>query len=115
MTEEKNQVKQEQKTREDEVRWLALESNPKSANKFSLRMGLPANSFAFYDIYGFDDELLSFIPKPIIAVICLFPGSDAIKAFKKKQEEQITQQPQFISKNLFYMYQHARNACGTVA
>eukprot|EP00483_Globobulimina_turgida_P008575 UN08593 len=79
-------------------------------------MGLP-DGFAFCDVYGLDAELLAFVPQPVLAVMLLFPSSQAIKEYKLKQQEQLTKNPQKINQDLFYLYQHddIGNACGTIA
>lgn len=96
--------------------WLALESNPAPLNKFATRMGLPGD-YAFCDIYGLDAELLQFVPKPVLAVMLLFPSSKKINEFKAKQMETLTKSPQKMNKDLFYLHQHddIGNACGTIA
>eukprot|EP01084_Bolivina_argentea_P040882 75459_1 len=115
--------KQEEEKKEDkdkneveEGNWLALESNPGPLNKFAARMGLPGE-FAFCDVYGLDPELLQFVPQPVLAVMLLFPSSKGIKEYKMKQQQELTENPQKINKDLFYLYQHDNigNACGTIA
>ena len=89
----------------EEGRWLALESNPGPLNKFAKRMGLP-DEYAFCDIWGLDDDLLAFVPQPVLAVMFLFPSSKGIKEYKLKQQEELTKNPQKINEKLFYLYQH---------
>jgi len=100
----------------EEGNWLALESNPGPLNKFASRMGLPGD-LEFCDIYGLDPELLQFVPQPVYAVMLLFPSSKGIKDFKLKQQKELTESPQELDKDLFYLYQHddIGNACGTIA
>jgi ubiquitin carboxyl-terminal hydrolase L3 len=100
-------------------KWLALESNPQIANKFAQRMGLPAKTYEFVDIYGLDAELLAFVPQPVVAVMLLRPSGVAIKKYGLEQQEKLANDPNHkIADGLFYMYQHGNkigNACGTIA
>eukprot|EP01084_Bolivina_argentea_P031105 57584_1 len=123
--EKKEEKKEEQQQNDDdnnkkkestEGSWLALESNPGPLNKFARRMGLP-DAYAFCDIWGLDDDLLAFVPQPVLAVMFLFPSSKGIKEYKLKQQEEYTQTPQKLNNDLFYLYQHddIGNACGTIA
>jgi len=98
-----------------EGNWFPLESNPALVNKFSERMGMP-KGFSWTDVWGFDDDLLGFVPQPVIACVLLFPSCKEIKDFKLKQAEEIEKKGQRLD-NLFYITQHDQigNACGTIA
>eukprot|EP00753_Platysulcus_tardus_P014273 PLAT4283.1.p1 GENE.PLAT4283.1~~PLAT4283.1.p1 ORF type:complete len:341 (+),score=141.09 PLAT4283.1:46-1023(+) len=51
--------------------WLPLESNPDVFNDFLLKAGvLPL--FGFSDVVSLDDEMLSFIPQPCLAICFLY-------------------------------------------
>jgi ubiquitin carboxyl-terminal hydrolase L3 len=39
--------------------------------------GLP-EEWAIQDVFGLDDELLDMLPKPVIAVLLLFPINDKV-------------------------------------
>ncbi|GFR86425.1 ubiquitin carboxyl-terminal hydrolase [Elysia marginata] len=62
----------------------------------------------FVDVYGLDPDLLAMVPKPVAAVVLLFP--DTVKGEEAIGEVQ-TDYPQ----DLFYTKQSIGNACGTVA
>jgi ubiquitin carboxyl-terminal hydrolase L3 len=62
-----------------------------------------------------DDELLAMVPQPCLAVIMLFPMTDAYMAFAQEQEERIAREGQHVSPKIYYMRQTIRNACGTYA
>eukprot|EP01016_Furgasonia_blochmanni_P043173 TRINITY_DN5820_c0_g1_i2.p1 TRINITY_DN5820_c0_g1~~TRINITY_DN5820_c0_g1_i2.p1 ORF type:complete len:267 (-),score=83.44 TRINITY_DN5820_c0_g1_i2:48-848(-) len=53
-------------------------------------------------------------PKPVLAVMLLFPVTDVQDEFREKEEEEITKNGQTITPNLFFLRQYARNACGTI-
>lgn len=69
-------------------RWLPLESNPDMLNAFAARLGAPAG-WAFGDVYGTDAELLGFVPRPVGAVVLLFPMTDNIRAAKEAQRARV--------------------------
>ncbi|KAH7725012.1 ubiquitin carboxyl-terminal hydrolase [Aphelenchoides avenae] len=64
-----------------QVQWLPLESNPDAMNKFLEKIGIRGVSCT--DVYGFDDELLEFIPKPHLALVLCFPNYRQVDAMMK--------------------------------
>ena len=87
--------------------WPPLESNPEIFAQYMHSLGLPAK-WTFGEIYGFEEDLLAFIPTPCIAVI--------INAeFLKKQEDR--QRGDLTVANEYYMKQTnvLDNACGVIA
>ena len=73
--------------------WPPLESNPEIFANYMHQLGMPAK-WTFGEIYGFEEDLLGFIPQPCIAVI--------INAeFLKKQEDR--QRGDLTVANEFYM------------
>ena len=52
---------------EDEKKfsWPPLESNPEVFTNYLQSIGLPA-TFSIGEVFGFDEELLAFIPQPVL-------------------------------------------------
>eukprot|EP00354_Favella_ehrenbergii_P011262 CAMPEP_0170455272 /NCGR_PEP_ID=MMETSP0123-20130129/3292_1 /TAXON_ID=182087 /ORGANISM="Favella ehrenbergii, Strain Fehren 1" /LENGTH=121 /DNA_ID=CAMNT_0010718355 /DNA_START=36 /DNA_END=401 /DNA_ORIENTATION=- len=87
--------------------WPPLESNPDIFANYMHSAGLPAR-WTFGEIYGFEEDLLAFIPQPCLAVI--------INAeFLKKQEDRA--RGDLAVANDYYMKQTGvlDNACGVIA
>jgi ubiquitin carboxyl-terminal hydrolase L3 len=98
-------------------KWLPLESNPELLNGFMKRMGVD-EALQFHDVLGLDDELLSMVPQPCVAVCLLFPiaklfsvRADKYRAHKCLSPAQVRQQ------SLLFVEQISDfgNACGTIA
>lgn len=49
--------------------------------QFLWGLGLPEEEAEFCDVYGFDDELLEMVPKPVLAVLFLFPITAEVRIF----------------------------------
>lgn len=93
---------------------IPLESNPEVMNKFIQKLGV-SSKWNLVDVMGLEPEMLSWVPKPVLSVMLLFPVSDAYEEHKKKEEADILSKGQEVSNNIFYMKQNISNACGTVA
>eukprot|EP00586_Coscinodiscus_wailesii_P015905 CAMPEP_0172507542 /NCGR_PEP_ID=MMETSP1066-20121228/204408_1 /TAXON_ID=671091 /ORGANISM="Coscinodiscus wailesii, Strain CCMP2513" /LENGTH=237 /DNA_ID=CAMNT_0013285113 /DNA_START=85 /DNA_END=795 /DNA_ORIENTATION=- len=52
----------------EEFSWPPLESNPEIFTEYMHNVGLP-KSYAIGEVFGFDEDLLAFIPQPIHATI----------------------------------------------
>ncbi|GAB4814399.1 hypothetical protein N2152v2_001445 [Parachlorella kessleri] len=92
-------------------KWIPLESNPDVLNDFGKRLGLDTSLYCFCDVYGFDQDLLAMVPKPVLAVLLLFPITDSTEA---AQQERIEKEGQTVSNSVYYMKQTIGNACGTI-
>ena len=51
--------------------WPPLESNPEVFTEYMHTVGLPQD-WMIAECFGLDDDCLSFVPKPAIAVIAVF-------------------------------------------
>ncbi|KAG2263954.1 hypothetical protein Bca52824_071033 [Brassica carinata] len=109
-------------------RWLPLEANPEVMNQvlspspfhnvsvlrsseISVGLGLAPDEAECNDVFGLDDELLEMVPKPVLAVLFLYP-------ITKSEEERIEQDKEIKEKvhidKVYFMKQTVGNACGTI-
>lgn len=94
--------------------WLPLESNPDVINDYVSKMGLDTTKIAFHDLMSTEDWALGMIPRPVLAVVMLFPIKSASEEFRRLEAERIKTEGQVCSKAVYYMKQTVGNACGTV-
>ncbi|KAK4355905.1 hypothetical protein RND71_024876 [Anisodus tanguticus] len=93
-------------------RWLPLEANPDVMNQFLWGLGVPPNEAECCDVYGLDDELLEVVPKPVLAVLFLYPLTPQSEEERiKLNSETKVQDP---SSTVYFMRQTVGNACGTI-
>ncbi|WAQ99429.1 UCHL-like protein, partial [Mya arenaria] len=90
-------------------RWVPLESNPDVLNKYIHNLGVPKD-WEFVDVYGLDAELLMMVPRPVIAVMLLYPITEQ----SESAENKLGEEKQNVG-GVYYMKQTVGNACGTVA
>ena len=102
--------------------WLPLESNPEMFTKFARRIGSLPSEWSFIDVFGFDDETLRSIPRPVAAVILLFPCTDKIYEARRIQKKSLLKAQASGSlspaaKSALHVEQVASfgNACGSIA
>ncbi|KAH9586462.1 Peptidase C12 [Trypanosoma melophagium] len=98
-------------------KWLPLESNPEVMNIYLKALGVPEPKVAFNDVFGLDTDLLAFVPRPVCAMLLLFPATekidDADMGAIARQKDEVKE---FMEKNkFFYSKQTIANACGTMA
>ncbi|VEL18769.1 unnamed protein product [Protopolystoma xenopodis] len=92
--------------------WIPLEANPELFGvfyrlfKYIVKLGVES-CWRFWDIYGLDGDSLSVVPKPVIAVLLLFPMSSEVEKIPIGQEVDCS--------DLFFMKQTVNNSCGAVA
>lgn len=93
--------------------WLPLESNPEVMTKFVTCLGMKS-TWQFGDVYGMDPMLLSMVPKPVCAVLLLFPVTEKYEAFKQEEEKKLKDERQEVSPDVYFVKQTIGNACGTI-
>ncbi|CAM4604557.1 unnamed protein product [Leuciscus chuanchicus] len=94
-------------------RWLPLEANPEVMNQFLRQLGL-VPTWQFGDVYGLEPEVLSLVPRPVCAVLLLFPITEKYETFRQEEEAKIKAQGQEVSSDVYFMKQTIGNACGTI-
>ncbi|XP_043105659.1 ubiquitin carboxyl-terminal hydrolase isozyme L3 [Puntigrus tetrazona] len=94
-------------------RWLPLEANPEVMNQFLRQLGL-VPTWQFGDVYGLEAEVLSLVPRPVCAVLLLFPITEKYETFRQEEESKIKAQGQEVSSDVYFMKQTIGNACGTI-
>jgi ubiquitin carboxyl-terminal hydrolase L3 len=98
--------------------WFVLvgsESNPDLMNQYAAQLGLIGDSYQFHDILGIDPELLDMVPQPAIAVLLLFPFSDACVVHREQERQRLEKDGQVVDPSVYFCKQTVGNACGTIA
>uniref|UniRef100_A0A671KLB7 Ubiquitin carboxyl-terminal hydrolase n=1 Tax=Sinocyclocheilus anshuiensis TaxID=1608454 RepID=A0A671KLB7_9TELE len=81
--------------------------------KFLRQLGL-VPTWQFGDVYGLEAEVLSLVPRPVCAVLLLFPITEKYETFRQEEEAKIKAQGQAVSSDVYFMKQTIGNACGTI-
>ncbi|CEF63264.1 Ubiquitin carboxyl-terminal hydrolase [Strongyloides ratti] len=95
--------------------WLALESNPETLSSFIMRLGI--KNAAVTDVYGFDESLIEFIPRPHHALIVCLPDYDLCNKILSEKYNKLIEEGKNVypEDQVFFMQQKISNACGTFA
>ncbi|KAI3388185.1 hypothetical protein SNEBB_006231 [Seison nebaliae] len=95
--------------KQEEIYWKPLEANPSTFNEYAKAIGINLSQHEFVDVYGLDEALLEMLPKPIEAIILLYPLEEntVVENDPKNNSK--------ISQNVWFTKQTVRNACGSVA
>ena len=96
----------------EKIKWFPLESNPELLNQYLARLGLNTSQVCLHDVYSTEDWALSMIPRPVYAVIFLYPLSEKLR---QRQYPKSTSTDESSSSPLVYIPQRIGNACGTMA
>lgn len=97
-------------------KWFPLEANPDVMNIYMEALGVApsevtgAPRVAFHDVYGLDDDMLSLVPQPVLAVVFLYPLNEKTEELRHKGDFV----PPSQQEGLFYTKQTVSNACGTI-
>ncbi|KAH8088235.1 hypothetical protein HD553DRAFT_348742 [Filobasidium floriforme] len=66
-------------------KWIPLEASPDVFNQWAAPLGLPQN-LGFQDLYSLDPDFLQYTPKPVHAVLLLFPSRGKLAEERKAEE-----------------------------
>ncbi|KAL8864047.1 MAG: hypothetical protein Q9174_007481 [Haloplaca sp. 1 TL-2023] len=79
------------------------------------KLGLDS-SLAFHDVYSLDDpDLLAFVPRPVHALLLVFPVTSAYENARREEDEPL---PEYtgsgLDEEVVWFRQTIRNACGMI-
>ena len=104
-------------------RWVPLESNPRALTSLAHKLGVPP-SLAFTDILALDDWALDMLPRPVVAVLLLYPLTPALSAAHPSAPAPAEGEPPPLAPAAdgapapgeapWYLTQVVSNACGTI-
>ena len=100
---------------EENNNWKALESNPEVMTEYAQKIGFDTSNHVFQDLFSLEDWAQDMITKPCFGLIMVFPITENQEKHRKEEREQLEAANTEVSKDVFYMKQFAKNACGTVA
>nr|CAH8846747.1 unnamed protein product [Trichobilharzia regenti] len=89
------------------MRWIPLEANPKVMNEYMNNLGVVDSVWKFTDVFSLDDDMLAFIPQPVISLLFLYPLGNSIENASLGVEDN--------SSKVILIKQTVGNACGTIA
>ncbi|KAJ8732923.1 hypothetical protein PYW07_015522 [Mythimna separata] len=93
---------------------LPMESNPETMNKYLQKLGV-SEKWRMVDVIGLEEDTLSWVPRPVLAVVLLFPLSDAYEQHRSEQEKVLQSKGVEPPKEVFHLKQVLSNVCGTIA
>ncbi|KAM3067272.1 ubiquitinyl hydrolase 1 [Clarireedia jacksonii] len=95
--------------------FIPLENNPEVMTSLTHNLGL-SPTLSFHDVFSIEDpSLLSFIPRPALALLLVFPVSKAYEEFRVKEDADRTEYTGKGSEEPVIWYkQTIRNACGLI-
>lgn len=95
-------------------KWFPLESNPDVMNAYVQSLGLDVTQYSFHDVLSVEEWALDMVPKPVKAVVFLYPISAVQETHREEESARIEGEGQTVSDKVYYMRQYVGNACGTV-
>jgi len=96
---------------ESEHNWVPIESNPEVMTEFLSAIGV-GDEWGVVDVIGLDEELLQFMPSPVLSLILLFPVNEDDNQSTEHTNQEVTDDKESA---VYFMRQTINNACGTIA
>ncbi|OBA17790.1 uncharacterized protein OGAPODRAFT_98601 [Ogataea polymorpha] len=91
---------------------IPLESNPEIFTQFGRKLGL-SPLLSFFDVFSLTDpDLVSFLPRPVYALILLFPLTTLYESLKLSEEKGRDQEKDDKFEQIIWFKQLLRNGCG---
>ena len=92
---------------EQKFKWPPLESSPEIFTEYMKKIGMPSD-YQFNEVFGFDEEMLGFVPQPVHAVILAYERTNKEADKENGKEDNVVD---------YYMKQTSEldNACGVIA
>jgi ubiquitin carboxyl-terminal hydrolase L3 len=97
-----------------EPEWLPIESNPPLMTDYASKLGFDVSAAAFHDVLALDEWATDLVPRPVHAVLMLFPIKAASEAHKDAEEVAMVKAGAAIPAELYFTKQKVGNACGTI-
>lgn len=94
--------------------WFPLESNPSVMNAYMKKLGMNTDMYSFHDVFSTEDWALEMVPRPVLAVLMLFPITESSEKYAEEEQTRIQSNGQIVSENMVYIQQTIDNACGTI-
>jgi ubiquitin carboxyl-terminal hydrolase L3 len=91
------------------MKWFPLESNPDLMNEYIQRLGINTSQVQWVDVLSTEDWALEMIPRPVYAVILLYPLTDILTKDQSETDVLATS-----ADSLWFVKQRIGNACGTI-
>ncbi|CAG4977330.1 unnamed protein product [Colias eurytheme] len=92
---------------------LPMESNPEVMNKYLQKLGV-SSKWKMVDVLGLEKDALQWVPRPVLAVLLLFPLSESYEQHRSQEEIELRSKAQEVN-DVFHLRQVLSNVCGTIA
>lgn len=95
--------------------FVPLECNPTVFNEFLGELGV--KDCEFTDVWSLDPEILVFLPRPVLALLMVFPISEAYEKYRLKSDAEIedAMAEDIPDAQCVWYKQTIKNSCGTMA
>ena len=94
--------------------WFPLESNPEVMTAYMEKLGMNTAQYSFCDVLSTEDWALEMVPRPVLAVLMLFPITEVEEEHRHREAERIAKEGESVSSSVFFTKQTISNACGTI-